>query len=124
MQRFHIHLSVPVLEEAIAFYSGLFAAEPVKREANYAKWMLDEPCINFAVSTATRPENVGVDHLGLQVDNDADFQDLNDRIQRVTAPDRQRAVHCCYAISHKVNIIDPAGLSWEAFRTTGSSSRW
>lgn len=124
MRRFHVHVSVPALEEAIAFYSFLFAAEPVKREANYAKWMLDEPCINFAVSTATKPENVGVDHLGLQVDSRAELESLDDRIRQITAADRQKDVHCCYAVSDKVNLTDPAGISWETFRTTASSPRW
>lgn len=125
MKRFHIHLSVPVLDDAIAFYSHLFAAEPTVKKYNYAKWMVDDPCLNFAVSTSTREKNVGVDHLGIQVESESDLRDLNARLRDTgTEIEDQRGIECCYAVGDKHNITDPAGLAWEAFLTTGSSPQW
>jgi len=81
MKRFHIHLSVPVLGQAIDFYSRLFAADPVVKKPNYARWMLDDPRLNFAVSTSTREENTGVDHLGIQVESEHELQELETRMR-------------------------------------------
>ena len=125
MKRFHIHLSVPVLGEAIDFYSRLFAADPVVKKPNYAKWMLDDPRLNFAVSTSTSEENTGVDHLGIQVETESELKQLDARLRETrTEIEDQKGIECCYAVGDKHNITDPAGLPWEAFYTTGESSQW
>ncbi len=125
MKRFHIHLSVPVLDQAIDFYSRLFAAEPTVQKTNYAKWMIDDPCLNFAVSASTREENTGVDHLGIQVETESELKQLNARLRETrTEIEDQKGIECCYAVGDKHMVTDPAGLPWEAFHTTGESSRW
>ncbi len=125
MKRFHIHLSVPVLGQAIDFYSRLFAADPVVKKPNYAKWMLDDPRLNFAVSTSTREENTGVNHLGIQVESEKELQELDTRMRNTgTTVEDEKNTQCCYAVGDKHNITDPAGLPWEAFHTTGESSQW
>jgi len=125
MKRFHIHLSVPVLDQAIDFYSRLFAAEPIIQKSNYAKWMIDDPCLNFAVSTSTREENTGVDHLGIQVETESELKQLNARLRETrTEIEDQKCIECCYAVGDKHIFTDPAGLPWEAFHTTGSSLQW
>jgi catechol 2,3-dioxygenase-like lactoylglutathione lyase family enzyme len=96
MKRFHIHLGVEALDESIRFYSALFGAEPVKRKPDYARWLLDDPRVNFAISA--RVKNNGMDHLGIQVEEDGETV-------------------CCYARSDKSWIQDPAGIPWEAYRT-------
>ena len=125
MKRFHIHLSVPVLDQAIGFYSHLFAADPVVVKANYAKWMLDDPRINFAISTSTREENAGLDHLGIQAESEDELRELDTRMRRTgSIVEDESNTPCCYAVGDKHNITDPAGLSWEAFHSTGASPRW
>jgi catechol 2,3-dioxygenase-like lactoylglutathione lyase family enzyme len=115
-QRFHVHLHVADLQQSDGFYTKLFAAEPTKRESDYAKWMLDDPRINFAIST--RGQKLGVDHLGLQVDDPAELGALRERAQ---AADMTMAVEdggaCCYARSDKHWIADPQGVAWEHFHT-------
>lgn len=119
MKRFHVHLHVTDLAQSIAFYSRLFAAEPTRTEANYAKWMLDDPAVNFAIST--RGEHTGIDHLGIQTDNADELQALKDR---ATAADMslldEGATTCCYARSEKHWITDPQGIAWEHFHTLGN----
>ena len=115
-QRFHVHLHVQDLAQSVAFYSKLFAAQPSKQEADYAKWMLDDPRVNFAIST--RGQKLGVDHMGLQVDDPAELGALR---ERATAADMAMAVEdggaCCYARSDKHWITDPQGVAWEHFHT-------
>ncbi|WP_175772512.1 ArsI/CadI family heavy metal resistance metalloenzyme [Paraburkholderia phenazinium] len=116
MKRFHIHVHVDDLAASIAFYSKLFAAEPLRVEADYAKWMLDDPRVNFAIST--RGTKTGVDHLGFQVDDAAELAEL---AARADAADMalldQGETTCCYARSDKHWVLDPQGIPWEHFHT-------
>jgi lactoylglutathione lyase len=116
MKRFHVHVHVDDLSKSIAFYSRLFAAEPTRLEGDYAKWMLDDPRINFAIST--RGTKAGVDHLGFQVD---DAEELAELKARAKAADMalldQGETTCCYARSDKHWIIDPQGIAWEHFHS-------
>lgn len=119
MKRFHIHLSVDDLAKNISFYSQLFHAEPSVVKDDYAKWMLDEPRINFAISQRGAP--VGLNHLGFQVDSDVELEQLNQQLQQVSAeivPEKGTA--CCYAMSDKYWINDPQGIAWEHFHTLDS----
>jgi len=116
MKRFHVHLHVADLERNIAFYSGLFAAQPARIEADYAKWMLDDPPVNFAIST--RGHAPGVDHFGFQAADNADLASLKARAQAVEAPILEEGeTTCCYARSDKHWITDPQGIAWEHFHT-------
>lgn len=116
MKRFHVHVHVSDLAESVAFYTKLFAAEPAKREADYAKWMLDDPRINFAIST--RGTKAGVDHLGFQVEDAADLAELAQRAKAAgMALLDQGETTCCYARSDKHWIVDPQGIAWEHFHT-------
>ena len=116
MKRFHVHLHVNDLPHSIAFYSRLFAVEPTRTEADYAKWMLEDPPLNFAIST--RGEQPGIDHLGIQTDNAEELQLLRDR---ATSADLslldEGATTCCYARSEKHWVTDPQGIAWEHFHT-------
>ena len=118
MKRFHVHVHVEDLQKNIAFYSAMFRAEPTRVEGDYAKWMLEDPRINFAIST--RGEGTGVDHLGFQTDDAAELAELR---QRAEAADmavlQQGEVSCCYARSEKHWVTDPQGLAWEHFHTLG-----
>lgn len=118
MKRFHVHLSVQDLEPNIRFYSTLFGQGPSRQEADYAKWMLDDPRINFAIST--RGASSGVDHFGLQTDDSAELADLQERARSAdTAILDEGATQCCYARSNKYWLMDPQGLPWEHFVTMG-----
>ncbi|CAJ0817905.1 Cadmium-induced protein CadI [Ralstonia wenshanensis] len=116
MKRFHVHLHVDDLSKSIAFYSKLFAAEPTRVETDYAKWMLDDPRINFAIST--RGSAPGVDHLGFQVDDAAELADLKARAEAADmALLDEGETTCCYARSDKHWITDPQGIAWEHFHS-------
>jgi len=120
MKRFHVHVSVPDLDASIGFYSRLFGAAPSVRKPDYAKWMLDDPRVNFAISTWNVDK--GVNHLGLQADSAEELQDIGERF---AAADRNTALaepdaHCCYAVSNKHWVQDPQGIAWEAFHTLDS----
>ena len=116
MKRFHIHIGVDKLDESIRFYSTLFGAEPVKTKPDYAKWMLDDPRVNFAIST--RAKKKGVDHLGIQVEEESELNELRSRLETadMTILD-EGTTTCCYARSDKSWIQDPVGIPWEAYRT-------
>ena len=116
MKRLHIHVGVENIEESVRFYSALFGAAPVKTKEDYAKWLLDDPHVNFAVST--RAKTTGVDHLGIQVDDEAELTALRGWIEAADLPvtDEGETV-CCYAKSDKSWVQDPAGIPWEAYRT-------
>ncbi len=116
MKRLHIHVGVDSVDESIKFYSVLFGAPPVKVKADYAKWMLDDPAVNFAVSTHTSTR--GVDHLGVQVDSEAELQQMRERLKdaQFALLDEGETV-CCYARSDKSWVKDPTGIAWEAYRT-------
>jgi catechol 2,3-dioxygenase-like lactoylglutathione lyase family enzyme len=118
MKRFHIHISVNDLAQSIRFYSTLFGAEPSRVEADYAKWMLEDPRLNFAISTRRQP--VGVNHLGFQVDSADELQGLHAQLQAADArliQENEQA--CCYARSDKYWVTDPTGIAWESFHTLG-----
>ena len=116
MKRLHIHIGVDQLEEAIEFYSKLLGAEPVKRKPDYAKWMLNDPSVNLAISTRTTGK--GVDHLGIQVDKEQELVDIRQRLTAENIPVAEEGeTLCCYAQSDKTWVLDPAGLAWEAYRS-------
>ena len=120
MKRFHVHVHVEDLARNIEFYSKMFGAQPARVETDYAKWMLDDPAVNFAISTRGQG-HLGLDHLGIQVDNDADLVELKSRAQAADlALIDEGATTCCYARSDKHWVIDPQGLPWEHFQTLGS----
>ena len=116
MKRFHVHVHVEDLARSIAFYSKMFAAEPTRREADYAKWMLDDPRVNFAIST--RGGKPGIDHLGIQTDTADELVELKSRAQAADmALFDEGATTCCYASSEKHWLTDPQGVAWEHFHT-------
>ena len=119
MKRFHVHAHVDDLQASVAFYSRMFATEPARLEADYAKWMIEDPRINFAIST--RGGKPGVDHLGIQTDTDEELAELKARANAadMTLLD-EGSVSCCYARSEKHWITDPQGIAWEHFRTLGN----
>jgi catechol 2,3-dioxygenase-like lactoylglutathione lyase family enzyme len=118
MKRFHVHTHVQDLPASIAFYSKLFGAAPTRVEADYAKWMLDDPRVNFAIST--RGDKAGIDHLGFQTDTEEELAELKARAQAADMAlfDEGRTT-CCYARSDKHWITDPQGIAWEHFHTLG-----
>jgi len=120
MKRMHVHVGVKNIDEAVTFYSALFGAEPNKKMPDYAKWMLDDPKLNFAVSTRSGKE--GVDHLGIQVENEAELSEMRKRISQaeIDVIDEGETV-CCYAESDKSWVQDPAGIAWEAYQTMGDA---
>ena len=116
MKRFHIHVGVEKLDESIRFYSGLFGAKPVKTKPDYAKWLLEDPRVNFAIST--RAKSNGVDHLGIQVEEESELAELRERLKTGDmAVVEEGETVCCYARSEKSWIQDPTGIPWEAYRT-------
>src|SRR5690554_4591639 len=118
MKRFHVHLHVDDLSRNIDFYSTLFATQPARVESDYAKWMLDDPPVNFAIST--RGSAPGIDHLGVQTDDTEELDTLRMRAQSadMTLLD-EGTTTCCYARSHKHWVTDPQGIAWEHFKTLG-----
>jgi len=119
MKRFHVHVAVHDLEQSVRFYYALFAAEPTIRKDDYAKWQLDDPRVNFAISA--RAEQSGVDHLGIQAEDSAELEDLRVRLaQADVSTSEQKGVSCCYARSDKYWTIDPQGIAWESFHTLDS----
>jgi catechol 2,3-dioxygenase-like lactoylglutathione lyase family enzyme len=119
VKRFHVHVGVKNLEESIRFYSGLFGAEPTVRKPDYAKWMVDDPRINFAISQ--RSTRFGVNHLGLQVDEADELPGIK---QRFESADKgsvadEIGVTCCYAKSDKHWVTDPQGIAWEGWHSLG-----
>ena len=119
MKRYHVHIHVEDLARNIDFYSKMFGAQPARVESDYAKWMLDEPAVNFAISTRGQG-HLGLDHLGIQVDNDADLAALKAQAQSADlALIDEGATTCCYARSDKHWVQDPQGTPWEHFHTLG-----
>jgi len=119
MKRFHVHVAVTDLAQAVGFYSALLGAEPAVRKADYAKWMLDDPAVNFAISS--RGAAPGVNHLGLQFDSDEELNAVEARLDGAAIPGLpERGAACCYARSDKYWVTDPAGVAWEQFHTTGA----
>jgi catechol 2,3-dioxygenase-like lactoylglutathione lyase family enzyme len=118
MKRFHVHVSVNDLAASIRFYSTIFSAAPTVEKDDYAKWMLEDPRINFAISK--RGEKAGVNHLGLQVDAAEELAALRRQVASAEiAAEDEPAAECCYALSDKYWIEDPQGVAWETFHTLG-----
>jgi hypothetical protein len=116
-------VAVDDLERSIGFYSTLFATKPSVRKDDYAKWMLDDPRVNFAISA--RGGAQGVDHLGIQVETDGELRELAGRLNAAGEATRdQEAATCCYAQSNKSWINDPSGIRWETFFTFGEATRY
>ena len=121
MKRLHVHVAVENLSRSIDFYSALFAAQPAVVKADYAKWMLDDPRVNFAIST--RGHEVGLDHLGIQVENVEELREVYARLREAGGDIiEQGQTACCYAKSEKSWIDDPTGIAWETFLTSGEST--
>lgn len=123
MKRMHVHVAVANLDHSIGFYSALFDAQPAVVKPDYAKWMLDDPRVNFAIST--RGRQAGLDHLGIQVESREELQEVYARLQKAGGNIvEQGETACCYAKSEKSWIDDPAGLSWETFFTKGEMTEY
>jgi len=123
MKRMHVHVAVKDLAASIKFYSALFAAEPSVLKADYAKWMLDDPRVNFAISARGRPS--GLDHLGIQVETKDELNEVYARLHQADgAVIEQGQTNCCYANSEKSWIDDPAGMAWETFLTFGEITNY
>ena len=119
MKRFHVHVAVADLQESIRFYSALFGTEPVVAKPDYAKWMLDDPRLNFAISR--RGARTGINHLGLQAETEEELEDIHVNLRPADgAIVAERGVHCCYATSDKYWVADPQGIAWESFRSLGT----
>lgn len=123
MKRFHVNLTVKDIDKSIAFYNELFASQPVIRKDDYAKWMLDDPFVNFSIST--KGNIAGVDHIGIEAASDDDLAVIRERLEKADSPIfDQEAVNCCYADSKKAWIRDPDGVAWETFHTTGQTTNY
>jgi catechol 2,3-dioxygenase-like lactoylglutathione lyase family enzyme len=121
MKRLHVHMSVEDIAQSVQFYTTLFAVEPTVIKTDYAKWMLDDPRVNFAIST--HGGQAGLDHLGIQVENAGELQDVYGRLQKAGRPVlAEGETTCCYAKSEKSWIADPQGVWWETFLTSGTST--
>lgn len=120
MKRMHVNVGVTNLDESIRFYSSLFGTDPSVVKSDYAKWMLDDPRVNFAITT--HGSRKGIDHLGIQVETRNELDEVYSRLKDAEAPlIDQGAVTCCYARSEKNWSYDPEGIAWETFLTTGDS---
>ena len=121
MKRFHVHVRVKNLDESIEFYNALFNTQPTVQKADYAKWMLEDPRINYAISTG-HSEN-GIEHLGLQLESEAELHEVFDNMQKAKGTGREEGeCTCCYSKSQKSWITDPQGVDWEAFYTHGTAT--
>lgn len=117
MKRFHVHVAVANLEESIHFYSTFFDRPPSVKKEDYAKWMLEDPRINFAIST--RGRDPGLDHLGIQVEDTNDLKEISSRLKAAQQSIlEQEQTTCCYAKANKAWVHDPQGIAWESFYTT------
>ena len=120
MRRIHLHMIVKDLDESIKFYSTLFGADPVVKKDDYAKWMLDNPRVNFAMTQ--RDKGFGIDHFGIQVETEEELRETERGMQAAGRPLAEvDDVQCCYSRIEQAFSIDPQGVNWEAFRTLGSS---
>ena len=120
MKRLHVNISVTDLDASIGFYNSLFDTKPTVVKEDYAKWMLDDPRVNFAITN--RGSNKGIDHLGIQVENETELGEVYSRLQTAGAPVIEEGeTTCCYANSEKSWIFDPEGIAWETFLTNGES---
>jgi catechol 2,3-dioxygenase-like lactoylglutathione lyase family enzyme len=118
MKRFHVHIAVDDLQKNIRFYSAMFGVAPIVEKPDYAKWMLDDPRVNFAISQ--RGATAGVNHLGFQVDSEDELKSLRERVADADIQARDEiGASCCYATSDKYWVQDPQGIAWETFHTLG-----
>lgn len=116
MKRLHVHLSVDNLQQNIEFYSTMFGSRPTLEHEDYAKWMLDDPRVNFAISN--RSEKLGLDHLGIQAENDEELKNIKQQLDDTQAPiEEQEGTSCCYSRSDKYWVTDPQGIAWESFHS-------
>ena len=123
MKRLHVHVGVENLDQSIGFYSTLFGAQPTVTKPDYAKWMLEDPRVNFAISAGHATK--GIEHLGIQVEDKAELAAVYDRLQAADRPVLEEgATTCCYAKSEKSWIADPQGVVWEAFYTSGEATQY
>jgi catechol 2,3-dioxygenase-like lactoylglutathione lyase family enzyme len=121
MKRLHVHVGVEDIDASIRFYSILFGAEPAVTKADYAKWMLEDPRVNFAISTGQHAAT-GIEHLGIQVESEEELAEVYARLKAADRPILEEgATTCCYAKSEKSWIADPQGVVWETFHTTGEA---
>jgi len=119
MKRFHVHAAVPDLQKSIRFYSTMFGTEPTVVKDDYAKWMLEDPPVNFAISP--RGAAAGINHLGFRVDQPSELEEIHGRLQAADAGvEEEKNVACCYARSNKYWVTDPAGVPWESFQSLGT----
>lgn len=122
MKRLHVHVGVTDLSTSIGFYSTLFGAEPTVTKDDYAKWMLEDPRVNFAISSGNHAAK-GIEHLGIQVEDGEELTEVYDRLKAADRPVLEEgATTCCYAKSEKSWIADPDGIVWEAFLTNGDAT--
>ena len=122
MKRLHVHVGVNDLDRSIGFYSTLFGAEPTVMKEDYAKWMLDDPRVNFAISSGNHASK-GIEHLGIQAENEVELSEVYGRLKAADRPVLEEgATTCCYAKSEKSWVSDPDGVIWEAFHTTGEAT--
>ncbi|MCW8808726.1 MAG: VOC family protein [Rhodanobacter sp.] len=123
MKRFHVHVNVDQLDRSIGFYTTLFGVEPSVVKSDYAKWMLDDPRLNFAISQRGRPS--GLDHLGIQAEDDVELSAIGQRLREADALAlAEQETTCCYARSDKFWAEDPQGVRWESFRTHGVATSY
>jgi len=116
MKRMHLHVSVDDINKSIGFYSSLFGAAPTVSKHDYAKWMLDDPLVNFAISK--RGATPGLDHIGIQVESDTELSEIKERLEKAELSLlTQEGTTCCYAKSDKHWVQDPSGIAWETYRT-------
>ncbi len=121
MKRLHVHVAVEDMTKSVSFYSTLFGAEPTVLKDDYAKWMLDDPRVNFAISNHMAVP--GLDHLGIQTESGEELAEVAGRLKAAGETTRdQESATCCYAKSTKAWIADPQGVAWEAFLTTGDAT--
>ena len=121
MKRFHVHVAVADIEQSTKFYSNLFGSAPSVQKDDYAKWMLDDPRVNFAISA--RGREPGLDHLGIQAEDQTELKEVSDRLKSADMQVLDEgATTCCYAKSEKAWVIDPQGIAWETFLTTGTAT--
>ena len=119
MKRLHVHVAVHDIQQSVRFYSALFAAQPTVTKDDYAKWMLDDPRVNFAISKRTA--KTGLDHLGIQAENEAELEAIGSQLAQADVSTlAQKGASCCYAKSDKYWTVDPQGIAWESFHTLGT----
>lgn len=123
MKRMHVMLRVKALDEATRFYTSLFDAEPTVRKSDYAKWMLEDPRVNFSI--AEKDDDLGIEHLGIEAETPGELEELRGRIDRAGGTvTKEGETTCCYANSDKTWVVDAQGVAWEAFHTSGEAETY